>query len=311
MTELEPQFLETVDISALELRSAFSGLQAGVMGSGDLKVTAGTAGLTVDVAAGVAFVQGGQVSDQGLYRVRNDAVVNSAAFNAGGITANSSGLPRIDQIIARVQDQTHDASGQRRWRLEVLTGAPTAGATLDNRSGAAALPASSLRLADVLIPTGAATVAAGNIRDRRPWARGGYARVTSNATQTTAATSPTEISTALRVRLEVSPNSTIRAAFRGKLSNNTAGAVVVVHHREDGNNVNRTDSFTVGGIGFAAGYAVSGEVVWDWEPIGGAGSRLFSPWWRVSSGLATLVGGTSEDYQFTVQEIPLRAALNG
>nr|MDQ3643200.1 hypothetical protein [Actinomycetota bacterium] len=75
MAELEPTFLDSPAegsppfISSQELRTGYAGLQEGVWASGDLKVTPGT-GLSVDVAAGVAFIQGdfGTVGlDQGLY----------------------------------------------------------------------------------------------------------------------------------------------------------------------------------------------------------------------------------------------------
>jgi hypothetical protein len=37
--------------------------------------------------------------------------------------------------ILRTEDTTHDASGQNRARVEVLTGTPTSGATLENLNG--------------------------------------------------------------------------------------------------------------------------------------------------------------------------------
>lgn len=167
MAELEPVFLDDLDVTGQELRTAYSALQAGVMGAGDLKVTA-AAGNTVDVAPGVAFVPL-SVLDGGLVRARESAVRNSATFEGGGIPAADAINPRIDQIVARV----FDVAGSRRWRIMVVTGLPTGGATLDNRSGAAALPADTLRLTDRhLTPAGVAT-----LRDRRTWARGAFRRI--------------------------------------------------------------------------------------------------------------------------------------
>jgi hypothetical protein len=176
LTALEPQFLEApAVISGQELRTAFSALQPGVMDTNDLKVTAGAGTREISVAAGTGFVRGSNIADQGLYRIRNDGVISSLAFELGGITANGTAFPRIDQIIARVYDQSHDGSGLRKWRPEIITGVATTGATLDNRSGSildAAIGNNWVRLADALVPAGATTILTANIRDRRPRAKG-------------------------------------------------------------------------------------------------------------------------------------------
>lgn len=77
--------------------------------AGELKVTAG-AGLTVDVAAGEAYVDG--------FQMVSDAVENLALAAADG--AN----PRIDLIVARYTPEAVGTSG--RVTLEVVTGVPAA-----------------------------------------------------------------------------------------------------------------------------------------------------------------------------------------
>jgi hypothetical protein len=206
MTELEPQFMEVVETSALELRKGLDVFQQGISGGADLKVTAGATGRSVDVAAGVGYINGTHVVDQGRYRIRNDAVKNSDAFVLGGIPANTSGLPRLDQIVARIYDQTHDNSGQRKWQLEVFAGTPAAGVTLDNRSGFTPIPLSSMLLADLVTPSGATTILPANIRDRRPWARGAlFELFYGGALPTiTTADAPMLAASGSRVRLECS-----------------------------------------------------------------------------------------------------------
>lgn len=158
-------------------------VQEGVYGAGDLKVTAaGAGGQRVDIAAGTALVKGdsgvpGTGLTQGLFMVVNDALV----ANAVTLNASDATNPRIDQIVLRVRDSSDLGSGADDAVFEVVTGAPTAGATLDNRNGAGALPADRVRLADVLVPAASSAVVAGNVRDRRPWARGAYKRVLRNA----------------------------------------------------------------------------------------------------------------------------------
>jgi hypothetical protein len=171
MALLIPEYIQNKQYAAQRLRAELldSFLQEGVVGGTDLKVVqraSGGANMSVDIAAGAAYVKGDTTTRQGLYHVYNDALMNIA------IGANSSGNPRIDQIILRAYDSIDGGAGSDNAVLEVIAGTATAGATLDNRTGAAALPATAVRLADVLVINGAATITNSSIRDRRPWAGG-------------------------------------------------------------------------------------------------------------------------------------------
>lgn len=161
-----------------------SGVQEGVVGAADMKVTAAAAGgMRVDIAAGTALVRGdsgtpGTGVSQGLFLAVNDASIP----NAVTLPASNGTNPRIDQIAVRVRDKSDLGTGFDDLTFVFLSGTATAGATLDNRNGAVALPADHLRIADVLVPAGSSAVTAGNVRDRRPWARGAFsARVGSGA----------------------------------------------------------------------------------------------------------------------------------
>ena len=170
MSELDALYLSyPSQIDALELRAAFeTPLGEGVAGYEDLRVTPGS-GIGVSVAAGEGYVRGDHVPRQGLYKIVNDAAKASSAFELGGLGAAHASNPRLDQIIAQVRDHEADGSGLRKWRLEALAGTATAGASLDNRDGAAPLPSSAMLLADVLVPAAASSLSASDIRDRRPF----------------------------------------------------------------------------------------------------------------------------------------------
>lgn len=173
MALLIPEYLQTKTYSAARVRGVLmdSAIQEGVVGGGDLKVTqraSGGANMSVDIAEGAGFVKGDLTARQGLYHVYNDAAVNIA------IGSNTSGNPRLDQIILRVLDSQDGLAGADLAQLEVLPGTATAGATLDNRNGAAALPMTAMRIADVLVVSGASSIVNAVIRDRRPWARGAF-----------------------------------------------------------------------------------------------------------------------------------------
>ncbi len=179
MALLVPQFMPTpagmsdIEIGVADLRTSYAALQPGVYGQGDLAVTV-AAGIAVNVAAGIGYVQAAAADER--YRVQNTASVLSTAFDGGGLAAPSSSNPRLDQIIARVYDHSVDGSNRREWVLQKVTGTPTAGATRDNRFGAAALPARSYLLADALVPPNAPALVADNIRDRRQTLRGHLVR---------------------------------------------------------------------------------------------------------------------------------------
>lgn len=79
------------------------------------------------------------------------------------IAAADPANPRIDQVVLLpgVTDSQVPTTA-------VIVGTPTAGATLDNRNGAAALPVQRIRLADVLVPAAATQILTANLRERRP-----------------------------------------------------------------------------------------------------------------------------------------------
>jgi hypothetical protein len=173
MTLATPEFLQTKTYNALRDRLMFQhggAIQAGVWADTDFKVVQRAAGanMSVDVGAGYGLVNANDPGNLGLYHVQNDATMNVVVT-----TANATN-PRLDQVYVLVNDTTHGGDGSDTPQLLVSAGTATAGATLDNRTGAATLPNGSLRIADVLVPAASSSVVTANIRDRRPWARGAY-----------------------------------------------------------------------------------------------------------------------------------------
>lgn len=313
MAELQLAHLDAVPTSGRDLRHGWDGLQEGVWAAGDMKVTAGVTGLSVDVAAGIAYVLGDAVTDQGLYRCRNDGALNSAAFDLGGIPAAHATLPRLDQIIARAYDTTEDQVGLREWRYEVIPGTADAGATLDTRTGAGALPDSAVRLADVLVPAGATSIVAANIRDRRPWARGAFQRKfgdnSANFT-TTSATMADLAPTQLNMRLECS-GKPIEAIFNASaISHSAANGRGDLQIAMDGaalaNPIN-----AVGVMRSTAGNFDSGTILHGYI-VPTPGSHLFSVQWaRSTSGTMTMWNSFGFVPNFMLREVLRDLADNG
>lgn len=136
---------------------------------------AGGAGMAVDVGGLAllhkAYVRGVTVQDQGMYRVARqttDAVLTL------DVPAAHATLPRVDSVYLAVEDQ-QETGGNNQATLRLVSGVATSGATLDNRTGAGAVPTgmSSILLGDLLVPAAATTVTTANIRDRRPFGQQG------------------------------------------------------------------------------------------------------------------------------------------
>lgn len=94
----------------------------------------------------------------GIYRYEyNGAQLNVAIGAADGTN------PRIDRVVATAPASIDSIVPQ----IVVLAGTPTGGATLDNLSGAQAIPVGYTLLADVLVGAGVVTILTANIRERR------------------------------------------------------------------------------------------------------------------------------------------------
>lgn len=195
-------------------------IQAGVVAATGLQVTPG-AGLQLSVNGGFGWVSdtGNIVNGSGASPLI-PVFANTATLT---IAANASGNPRIDQIIATITDFGVAT-------LSVLQGTATVGATLANRSGAAALPSSSIRLADILMPNGFAGpfVATTHIRDRRTWAKGfNWTDDNSSGDITgvgTTAAAGTSLFAGGDIHLELGQSSAVVAEIEGVASHTVAGA---------------------------------------------------------------------------------------
>ena len=140
----------------------------GVKGSGDLLVSAPGGSMSVNVATGEVIVPN-STSNGGMYYGLATSTTNVT------IPAADPSNPRIDTICATVDDKYEGASLDD-WKLQDITGTPTAGATLSNLNGKGTIPntggASSILLGYVLVPAGAANIVSGDLLDARSSAQG-------------------------------------------------------------------------------------------------------------------------------------------
>lgn len=175
MTERNPALWiqARTDHTAEQDRQLLRGLvqQAGVVKTDDLKVQAkSTPNMSVDVLLGQAFVAGTEGAHQSYYACYNDATVNLV------ISSSSPTLPRIDIVVAKVQDAAYSGATNA-WSLAVVTGTPAAS------PAAPSAPANALILAQVAVAANATTITNANITDTRTRtsAVGGVVVTTSGA----------------------------------------------------------------------------------------------------------------------------------
>lgn len=133
----------------------------GIVGATDLLTSAPSSGMSVNNATGEAIVPGTSSTTQSGYYVRGASQTNTSVAAANGTN------PRIDIVCATMNDTFYGASGTSSAFIQVVTGTPTAGATLGNLSGAPALPGSSLLLAYLLVPAGVTSIVSGDLADER------------------------------------------------------------------------------------------------------------------------------------------------
>lgn len=302
-----PDFLQlgpgaSASYGAIDLRrAAGAGLQEGVIGAsgGAYKVTL-SSGMILTIAASTvdgALVQGDTISAQGLYFVPPHSAAILETVSAAHAT-----LPRIDTVVLEVLDANHDGGGSNLARTRIIAGTATSGATLDNRTGAPALPSSATLLADVLVPAAAASIIAGNIRDRRKQAMGALRRiaVSTGGNRTTASATLVAVdATNLNPRLECS-GVPIRMTLHGlhtSSASGTQGYAIFV-------DAVPTDSITTSG---ALAVAVSGGAQScppTMTTIPAAGSHLIGPAWLSSAaGTATLTVSTTFPLTMLIEEL--------
>lgn len=270
------------------------------------------------VGPGAWLQQGVVLSTDAALTINSTTSVTVAAAsaffvtNASGllvpVTINSttlSGIPaaatytRLDQIVV-------DSNGT----VTRLAGAESNGVTVANRTGAAAIPAGSCLLHDILVSTSG--VAGGSsYRDRRSWARGGYSRkvrvanASAGTDYTTTSTSLVAIdSTNLSVRMECTGNP-IRLSLRGRWTNSGANMNLADFLVNGGSS---TDGIIASSI---SGSGAEGSLNLQLDTYYSSGSYLFVPAWKTTGGTATLYARSSISVQFIVEEIIKLPANNG
>lgn len=159
MAETNPPLFLNVDstYTAASLGLPYRDLVSeGVLGTASLNVSQRGAGanMSVDVAAGTAWIQGDDSVNQPCYRVVNDATKNLSISAAHATNA------RNDIVIAEVRDSAFSGVNTD-WQLRVIAG--TAAAS----PGTPSVPNNAIKLAEINIPATDTTIGDAQITDTR------------------------------------------------------------------------------------------------------------------------------------------------
>lgn len=143
----------------------YPGNTSGNPQTGALAPSLGSGGWNLALAAGRALIQGDDATNQGMYLVTFQGVTQFTLPVGSGGLAN----PRLDVIAIQFNDQEDAFTARNPAGISIIQvlGAPTAGATLANRNGAPALPASAVWISDYLVKVGDAGVVGAQIGDQR------------------------------------------------------------------------------------------------------------------------------------------------
>ncbi|MEQ8834266.1 MAG: hypothetical protein RIB67_07450 [Miltoncostaeaceae bacterium] len=156
-----PCFMDIDSVySGDEMARVFKGIVGeGVVSAGDLAVTQRSSGATmgIDIAPGAAWVEG---DDSALLQPVYHQVITATV--GVSVDAADGSNPRIDRVVLAMEDATFDSSGQRRAKVEVITGTPA------SSPSAPAEPDSAITLATIAVATGATIIEDADITDLRP-----------------------------------------------------------------------------------------------------------------------------------------------
>lgn len=270
--------------------------QPGILAATDCALTVDSA-TQVTVAAGHAYVR----NAAGLL-VRT----TPAATVLAAIPPASASNFRLDQVV-------ESSAGV----VTRLAGTQGLGVTLANRTDAAAIPAGSQLLHDILVTSAGVLIA--NVRDRRPWACGAYSRTVRNANAaagndytTTSATFVEVDATNLKPRVECS-GVPVKVNLNGAISHSLSNARIAIGPAIDG-------AFSDGAAGNGSQFiqhtyataTASLRGVTEWTFIPTPGSHQFSLLWTtVDGGTASLWARAAVPLELIVKEIVRPNANNG
>jgi hypothetical protein len=265
-------------------------LQEGILLATDFAATVPTTA-SVAIAAGTGYVKtsGGVLTK-----------IAPSGLTLSGIAAASASNFRLDQVVV-------SSAGV----ISMLTGTQGTTVTLANRTGAAAIPAGSRLLHDVLVTSAGVLLA--NVRDRRPWARGAFWRALRTTNDTTTLATLAQLGAAqFAQRIECMGNP-VRVAFQGITLHSVANSLIYIAPWVDGVDIGGGSALNQGHTTNPGQNAAGVGSSWAFTFLPAVGSHLFTLMWALAlnAGTATLACTANDPAIMTVEEIMRPIAGNG
>jgi len=270
----------------------------GVVGAGDLVVSQnGTPNMSVNVAAGRAFIRGTQSAgslNQGVYSFFNDGTVNLAVSSADPTN------PRRDLVVAQIRDSNYSGASNDA-RLFVVTGTPAAS------PADPVVPADTLVLARLSVAAGATSVTNANITDLRVFARTplrtawgtiGYAEVTASQSSITTITDLT----GLAITWTALANRRYRTSLFAEINSTVANDLAILYITDGSNNVRRRLPLHMPPTLSGAAYTFASAAVVE-VPGAGAVTRKLRLERNVGTGVVALFAAATSPAFILVEDI--------
>jgi hypothetical protein len=172
-------------------------MRPGLFAAGDFAVSQRAAGanMSVDIAAGRAFVEPGDVARQGIYTAWMGSAYNTSSDGGYVWTAADATNPRIDLLCIDLRD-TDFSGAYTGFKFRVIDGTPNASASHQLATTYwPAIPTGCVPLAAIRVPATATTLTTANITNlnpiggvRQPYIKNSTAETTTSATYARLAT---------------------------------------------------------------------------------------------------------------------------
>lgn len=216
-----------IEYSAREVRTLIEAMfpAEGVIdpASGGFEVTQRAAGanMSVDVAAGIAVVEGDDQATQGFYVIRSTATENVV------IPAAPVSNSRIDIVYAQVNDPNAGGDAGSDFELAVISGTPAASPSPPT------LPDTAIALAYVTVASGVSSIVTADIEDQRfipasDLAGGIVAMSKLTGAETTASTSFVSLTTVLSADAVIGASGMCLVIINARVNNTVSTSEVYV-----------------------------------------------------------------------------------
>lgn len=279
-------------------------LQAGIINSTDWEFTA-------NINSGTGAL-GSTANTGGTAWLLDYVLLNGALMRSVTTPATLSGLTTVAKPESGAYMSIAFAITATKWNAAATVAAYSGvqkATEAEAINAPAAVASESTRIKDVIVKNTAGVYSIVHQIDRRPWAKGAYARIirTSGSYSIGVSAGALIDSANLALRVECTGRP-IRLVLRGVASYGATPGVAGFGFRMGGSALEGTGYGLTAFSGVASGIFPVAAI---YDAIPSAGSHLFQPSWENSAGTLSLTTTEATPVLFTVEELRSKSANNG